>query len=142
MAVPALVPLIEEHTASPTVQAVFSDIRNTKQIDFVPAFWRALANQPELLAATWRQVKEVMHPESVGQTSSLDARTREIIAIAVSATNGCSYCMNSHTAALQKQGGNAALLGEIMRVVALFNATNALAEGFQIEPDVRPNFTT
>ena len=137
---PATVPLIEEAGASERVQAIFLDIRSTKSIDFVPAFWRVLANQPDLLESMWRQVKHAMHPEAVGRTSRLDARTRETIALAVSATNGCSYCVNSHSAALKKQGIDLETLGEIMSIVALFNATNALAEGFQIQPDVRPNF--
>lgn len=138
---PATVPLIEEAAATDRVQAIFNDIRTTKGIDFVPAFWRVLANQPDLLESIWQQVKRLMHPEAVGRVSALDARTREIIALAVSATNGCSYCVNSHTAALQKQGIDPATLGEVMSIVALFNSTNALAEGFQIAPDVRPQFS-
>ena len=136
----ATLPLIEESTASDQVQALFADIRTTKGLEFVPAFWRVLANQPDLLESIWQQVKRAMHPEAVGRVSRLDARTRETIALAVSATNGCPYCVNSHTAALQKQGVDVETLGEIMSIVALFNATNALAEGFQIEPDVRPSY--
>jgi AhpD family alkylhydroperoxidase len=137
---PATVPLIEEAHASERVKLVFQDIKATKGIDFIPAFWRVLANQPDLLESTWLQLKRVMHPEAMGRTSQLDARTREIIAVAVSATNGCAYCVNSHSAALKKLGVDIATLSEIMSIVALFNSTNALAEGFQIEPDVRPNF--
>src|SRR5262245_23046554 len=92
----ATVPLIDESSASGRVKAVFADIRTIKGIDFVPAFWRALANQPDLLEGTWQHLKRVMHPEAMGHTSRLDARTRETIAVAVSATNGCAYCVNSH----------------------------------------------
>ena len=79
-----------------------------------------------------------MHPEAVGRKSHLDAKTREIIALVVSASNGCAYCVNSHTAALKKQGINTEMLGEILAIAGLFNQTNALADGYQIEPDVLP----
>ena len=79
-----------------------------------------------------------MHPEAAGRASPLDAKTREIIALAVSATNGCPYCVNSHTAALHKLGVDPETLGEVMAIVGLFNMTNALANGYQVEPDVKP----
>ena len=79
-----------------------------------------------------------MHPEAVGRTSRLDPTTREIIALAVSATNACPYCINSHTAALRKLGVDLETLGEVMAIVGLFNMTNSLANGYQVEPDVRP----
>ena len=79
-----------------------------------------------------------MHPEAVGQVGKLDPKTREIIALAVSATNGCPYCINSHTAALRKLGIDEQTLGEVMAIVGLFNMTNALANGYQVEPDVLP----
>jgi AhpD family alkylhydroperoxidase len=134
----ATVRLVEEAAASGRVAEVFDDIRRTKGLDFVPAFWRALATSPELLESTWQMLKRTMHPEAVGRTARLDARTRETIALAVSATNGCSYCVNSHTAALKKLGVDSETLGEILQVAALFNATNSLADGLQVEPDVLP----
>jgi AhpD family alkylhydroperoxidase len=79
-----------------------------------------------------------MHPDQAGREPRLDARTREIIALAVSATNGCAYCINSHTTALVKQGTDPETLGEILAIAGLFNMTNALAEGYQVEPDVLP----
>lgn len=135
---PATVPLVEEREATGRVSAIFEDIKATKQIDFVPSFWRALASSPELLEATWSRLKAVMHPEAEGKSSRLDPLTREIIALAVSATNGCSYCIHSHTAAVRKLGLDAEGLGEVMAIVALFNTTNALADGYQVEPDVFP----
>jgi AhpD family alkylhydroperoxidase len=129
---------VNEDEATGLVREIYDDIRRTKGIDFVPNFWRVLATNPQHLAAVWSRLKEWMHPEAVGRTSLLDAKTREIIALAVSATNGCSYCVNSHSAALQKLGVDPATLGEVLAIAALFNSTNALAEGYQIEPDVRP----
>jgi uncharacterized peroxidase-related enzyme len=135
---PATVRLVEESEASPRVLTVFADIKATKRIDFVPAFWRVLATNPDHLEMTWSRLKAVMHPEASGKASKLDPLTREIIALAVSATNGCPYCVQSHTAAVRKLGLDVEGLGEVMAIVALFNATNAIAQGYQIEPDVFP----
>ncbi|ADB17158.1 alkylhydroperoxidase like protein, AhpD family [Pirellula staleyi DSM 6068] len=134
----ATVRLVDELGASGKVRQIFDDIKATKGIDRVPALWRALATAPDELELVWTSLKARMHPEAVGRESNLDAKTREIIALAVSATNGCSYCVNSHTAALRKQGVDQETLGEIMGIVSLFNSTNALAEGYQVEPDVFP----
>ena len=138
----ATVAPIDEVNASPRVAAVFNDIQQTKRLDFVPSFWRVLATNPDLLEMTWTRLKALMHPESVGRTSPLDAATREIIALAVSATNGCRYCVNSHTTAVRKLGLSVEALGEVLAIVALFNSTNALADGYQIEPDVLPPLET
>lgn len=134
----ATVRLVEEAEAQGRVAAVYEDIKATKGIDFVPNFWRTLATNPDYLELTWSRLKAVMHPEATGRSPRLDPLTREIIALAVSATNGCAYCVNSHTAAVLKLGLDVEALGEVMAVVALFNSTNAIAEGYQIEPDVFP----
>lgn len=134
----ATVAPIEESNASPRVTAIFDDIKQTKKIDFVPNFWRVLATNPDQLELIWTRLKALMHPEAAGRTSPLDPLTREIIALAVSATNGCRYCVNSHTAAVRKLGLSVEALGEVLAIVALFNSTNALADGYQIEPDVLP----
>lgn len=134
----ATVAPIEESNASTHVAAIFDDIKRTKQIDFVPNFWRVLATNPDQLELIWTRLKALMHPEAAGRTSPFDPVTREIIALAVSATNGCRYCVNSHTAAVRKLGLSVEALGEVLAIVALFNGTNALADGYQIEPDVLP----
>ncbi len=128
----------EELEATGRVAEIFADIRRTKNIDFVPRFWQVIATNPVQLEVVWTSLKSLMHPEAVGRVARLDPTTREIIALAVSATNGCPYCINSHTAALRKLGVDHETLGEIMAIVGLFNMTNALANGYQIEPDVRP----
>lgn len=129
---PATVAQVDEQSASARVRAIFDDIKQTKEIDFVPAFWRTLATHPPLLEDTWNRLKQVMAP------GRLDPLTKEIIALAVSATNGCAYCVNSHTAAVRRLGLDDESLGELHAVVALFNSTNALAEAYQIQPDVFP----
>jgi AhpD family alkylhydroperoxidase len=134
----ATVRLLEEREATGRTAEVFADIRATKNLDFVPNFWRALASNPTLLDMVWTNLKRLMHPEAVGRTSPLDAPMREMIALAVSATNGCSYCVNSHTTALRKLGLSAEAVGEVLAVAGLFNMTNSLADGLQVEPDVLP----
>ncbi|MGD9645779.1 MAG: carboxymuconolactone decarboxylase family protein [Pirellulales bacterium] len=124
--------MIDEQSATGRVREIYDDIKRTKQIDFVPNFWKTLAAHPPLLDDTWQRLKRVMAP------GALDARTKEMLAVAVSATNGCSYCINSHTAAANKLGMTPQMYGELLEVVALFNATNTLADAFQVRPDVFP----
>jgi AhpD family alkylhydroperoxidase len=129
---------LEESQAVGRVAAVFDDIKETKNIDFVPALWRTIATNPTQLEVVWTTLKTLMHPEAVGRNARLDPKTREMIALAVSATNGCPYCINSHTTALLKLGVDEETLGELMAIVGLFNMTNALANGYQVKPDVQP----
>jgi AhpD family alkylhydroperoxidase len=134
----ATVPPVPEERATGKVAAIYEDIKKTKNLSAVPNFWRVLATNPDHLELVWTRLKAIMHPEAAGRTSKLDAKTREIIALAVSATNGCPYCINSHTAALRKLGMDLETLGEVLAVVGLFNSTNALANAYQVEPDVLP----
>lgn len=129
---------VDERQATGRVAAIYADIKATKSIDFVPNFWKVLATNPAHLEVVWTRLKAIMHPEAEGRAGRLDPLTREIIALAVSATNGCAYCINSHTAAVRKLGLDAEALGEVMAVVGLFNSTNAIADGYQVEPDVLP----
>ncbi len=131
---------VSESGATGRVAEIFADIKRTKNIDFVPNMWRVLATNPLELELVWTKLKALMHPEATGRVPALEPRTREIIALAVSATNGCSYCVNSHTAALRKLGLTTEAIGEVLAIASLFNMTNALAEGYQIEPDVFPPF--
>ncbi len=128
----ATVGTVEYDQASPEVKAVYDDIMATRNIDRVPDFWRTVANHPPTLARLWEELKAVMAP------GRLDPLTKEMIAIAVSATNSCAYCVNSHTAAAMKRGMDREMLGELMAVVGLFNKTNKLADGYQVAPDVFP----
>lgn len=134
----ATVAPIAEAEATGKVASIYADIKATKKIDFVPNMWRVLATNADHLEMVWTRLKALMHPETVGRASRLDPTTREIIALAVSATNGCAYCVNSHTTALRKLGTDAETLGEVLAIVGLFNTTNSLADGYQIEPDILP----
>ncbi len=134
----ATVAPVSEEAATGKVAAVFADIKATKNITFVPNLWRVLATNPDHLELVWTRLKAIMHPEACGRASKLDPLVREIIALAVSATNGCAYCVNSHTAAVRKLGLDVEALGEVMAVVGLFNTTNSLADAYQIEPDILP----
>lgn len=115
--------------AEAEVREIYDDIMRTRGIDAVPNFWRTIASHPPLLRRTWQTLKEIMAP------GALDPLTKELIAVAVSATNGCEYCVRSHTAAARKQGMSEEMLGELMSVVGMFNETNRLVEGYQVEPD-------
>ena len=129
----ATVKLVPEDSTDPIVAEVFADIKVTKKIDFIPNIWRALATHPPHLQLCWTRLKAIMQPGK-----KIDLLTKEIIALAVSATNGCKYCINSHTAAVQKLGLDNEGLGEVLAVVGLFNQMNTLADAYQIEPDIRP----
>ena len=134
----ATVPPVSEAQATGKVAEIFADIRKTKNIDFVPNLWRVLATNPDHLELVWTRLKSLMHPEAAGRKPALDPLTREMIALAVSATNGCAYCINSHTAAVRKLGLSVEALGELMGIVGLFNSTNAVADGYQVVPDILP----
>ena len=127
----ALVTLIEYAQASAEVRSVYDDIMKTRKVDSVNNFWKAIAHDPALLRRTWAQVKEVMAP------GALDPLVKELVYIAVSATNGCEYCTYSHTASARKQGMSDAMLMELMAVVGLANATNRLVNGLRVDVDER-----
>jgi AhpD family alkylhydroperoxidase len=126
------VTLIEEAAADARVEAIYEDIKATKKIDRVPNFWKALAGTPDNLERFWNQAKAIMKP------GRLDLLTKEIIALAVSITNSCRYCINSHTAACQKLGLTTEHYGEFLAVVGLYNQFNKMADAFQVEPDILP----
>lgn len=134
----ATVKPVSEEEATGKIAEIFADIRTTKQIDFVPNLWRVLATNPDHLEMVWTRLRDLMHPEAAGRSFRLDPLTREIVALAVSVTNGCSYCINSHTAAVLKLGLDKDALGEVLAIVGLFNTTNALADGYQVKPDILP----
>ncbi|HKY96152.1 MAG TPA: carboxymuconolactone decarboxylase family protein [Kiloniellales bacterium] len=123
------VPLVSDEAASPEVGAVFDDIRATRKTDFINNFWRALAVHPPTLRRTWESVKQVMAP------GALDPLTKELLYIAVSATNGCSYCVHSHTASARAKGMSDAQLGELLAIVGMANETNKLVETLQVPVD-------
>jgi len=118
--------------ATGIVREVYDDIMATKGIATVPNFWRALAVNPEHLRATWQKLKQTM------AAGALDPLTKELIAIAVSVTNGCAYCINSHTASAVKLGMDTAMFSEVLAVVDVFNGTNRLANGYQVDVDFYP----
>jgi AhpD family alkylhydroperoxidase len=128
----ALVRLIEYADASPEVRSVYDDIMETRGVDWVNNFWKALANRPAELERVWQTVKQVMAP------GALDPLVKEMIYVAVSATNGCEYCTYSHTAGARKKGMTDAMFMELMAVVGLANETNRLANG--LRPPVDPQF--
>ena len=121
--------LIEYAEASADVRAVYDDIMATRKTDGVNNFWKAIAHNPVTLRRTWESVKQIMGP------GALDPLTKEMIYVAVSATNQCAYCIASHTAAARKAGMTDTMLAELLAVVGMANETNRLASGYQVEID-------
>jgi AhpD family alkylhydroperoxidase len=128
----AQVRLVQDKDASPEVKSVFDDIRTTRKTDYVNNIWRALAVHPPLLKRFWSQMKEVMVKDS-----RIDPLAKEFIYLAVSITNNCEYCINSHIAAARKRGMDDQTLAELVELVALANAGNRLTQGLQVEVDDR-----
>jgi AhpD family alkylhydroperoxidase len=126
-----MVQLIEYDDASAEVRAVYDDIMRTRGTDWINNFWKALANDPSTLRRTWESIKEVMAP------GALDPLTKELIYLAVSASNGCGYCIASHGAAAKKQGMTPEMLGELVAIVGMANETNSLANGYRVPVDER-----
>jgi AhpD family alkylhydroperoxidase len=120
---------VEYNAASKAVRAVFDDIKKSRKVDDVNNFWKYLARDPATLKRTWGSVKQIMAP------GALDPLTKEMIYLAVSATNGCGYCIASHTAAARKAGMSEAMFGEVMAVVGMANETNRLANGYRVPID-------
>ena len=120
-----IVPLIEYEQANEAVRAVYDDIMATRKVDWVNNFWKVLAHDPALLKRTWDTLREVMAP------GALDPLVKEMIYIAVSATNGCEYCTYSHTASAHAKGLSEAQLMELLAVVGMANETNRLANGLR-----------
>ena len=123
--------LVEYEDASPEVRAVYDDIMTTRQTDWINNFWKALAADPATLKRTWESIKQIMAP------GVLDPLVKELIYVAVSATNQCPYCIASHTAAARKAGMTNEMFGEVMAVVGMANETNRLASGYRVPVDER-----
>ncbi|MBD9372865.1 carboxymuconolactone decarboxylase family protein [Rhizobium sp. ARZ01] len=119
-----------ELETDPRVKAVFDDIRTTRKSDFINNMWLYLAFDPALLESTWREVKAVM-----ATPSALDPLVKEMLYIAVSVTNGCSYCVHSHTAAAKAKGMSPEQHAELLSIISLASKTNQLATGLQVPVD-------
>ena len=124
-------PPIADSAASAEVRAVFDDIRQTRETDYINNFWRALANDPVTLKRIWDGLKQVMAP------GALDPLTKEMIYLAVSITNGCAYCSHSHGAAAKSKGMTKEMFAELLAIVGMANQTNKLADGYRVPVDER-----
>ena len=120
---------IQESEANGKVKEIYDEIKSVRQITEVPNFWKSLANNPETLERTWSSLKQVM------KKGALDPVVKELIYIAVSVTNGCEYCIKSHSLAAKKKGATDEMLNEMIAVTGMANETNRLVEGYQVEVD-------
>ena len=120
---------ISENEATGKVKEVFDEIKSARKITEVPNFWKYLANDPNELERTWTSLKEIM------KKGALDPVTKELIYVAVSITNGCEYCIKSHSLAAKKKGATDEMLKEMFAVVGLANKNNKLVDSYQVEVD-------
>jgi AhpD family alkylhydroperoxidase len=123
----ALVPYVDDDGATGIVREVFDDIKSSRGLAEVPNFWRAIAHRPEYLQSEWSKLRTTL------ESGSIDRKVKEMIAVAVSATNNCDYCVRSHTDALRALGATDAEIVELMSVVDFFNGSNAVASGLKVE---------
>ena len=121
---------IEYAQAGPEVRAVYDDIKATRGVPDVNNFWKYLANDPKTLRRTWESIKEVMAPGG-----ALDPLVKEFVYLAVSVTNGCEYCITSHSAAARAKGMSDAMWAELLAVVGMANETGRLAQGWGVPVD-------
>lgn len=126
----SLVSIPEEGLATGEVATIFAEIRAAFGMPFVPNLFKVMAHRPEYLKASWERVKAIMGP------GLLDRKTKEMIAVAVSAANGCDYCTSAHAAALRQMGVGEGELVELMAVVDLFSGFNKMLEGLQVATDI------
>ena len=120
---------ISENESTGKVKEVFDEIKTVRKITEVPNFWKYLANDPNELERTWTSLKEIM------KKGALDPVTKELIYVAVSITNGCEYCIKSHSLAAKKKGASDEMLKEMFAVVGLANKNNKLVDSYQVEVD-------
>ena len=125
---PIFKPIIE-NDSSEKVKKIYEDIKKTRNITEIPNFWKMLANDPNELERTWGSLKEIM------KKGELDPVTKELIYVAVSITNGCEYCIKSHSLAAKKKGATDEMLKEMFAVVGLANKNNKLVDSYQVEVD-------
>ena len=122
--------LIHENEASPDVRAVYEDIKRHFDLDFVPSIFKALANNPPVLAQQWEGFKQA--------ESMWGKETLYLISLGIDVTNGCNYCINFDTSMLKQMGYDDAKIESLISFISGNNFYNIYAEGLQLEPDVTP----
>ena len=120
---------IDENKASSRVKKLFKRIKKERKINYIPNFWKTIANDPDTLERTWESLNQIM------KKGALDPLTKELIYIAVSMTNSCEYCIRSHSASAKKKGMSDKMLKELIAVVGMANETNRLVESYQVKVD-------
>ena len=120
---------IEYANASAEVRAVYDDIMATRKTDWVNNFWKVLAHDPATLRRVWANIKQVMGP------GAIDPLTKEMLYLAVSASNGCCYCIASHGAAARSKGMSEAQYSELLAIVGLASETNRMVTALDVQVD-------
>ena len=114
----------------PIIEDIYKDIKQTRNTSYIGNFWKYLAFDPNLLKNVWTDIKNIMVKESI-----IPNKTKEMIYMAVSITNNCSYCTHSHTAAAKKLGMTSEEHSEFLNIIALAAKTNQLVNGIQVPVD-------
>ena len=112
------------------IEDIYKDIKQTRNTSYIGNFWKYLAFDPNLLKNVWTDIKNIMVKESI-----IPNKTKEMIYMAVSITNNCSYCTHSHTAAAKKLGMTSEEHSEFLNVISLAAKTNQLVNSIQVPVD-------
>jgi len=89
-------PVPDEAELTPDLRGLFAKAR--ERLGFVPNVFRVYSFRPERLSAWFAHYRQLHEP-----SEQLTAADREMIAVIVSAANGCLYCLVAHGAALRRE---------------------------------------
>lgn len=101
---------------------------------------RTLGALPEAYQAMGRSgafLEGVLNLEQAAGRN-LDERTRQLIAVAVSAANGCGYCLHAHRALALKAGADEEQVSGALEVAAMMSAANTFNKAIGLQHDVTP----
>jgi len=129
----ALVSVVEESDATGKVKAVYEDIKKTLGIDFIPNMYKAMANNPEYLVASWDRIQATM-----SNNGKIDNKTKDIVAFIVSVMSGSDYCIGVYADALRNNGLDDEALTELFSIVDTYAGLNRLNIAWGVKPDKKP----
>jgi hypothetical protein len=136
---PGLLRPLSEDVAAGRVSEVFQEIhawaKDALGIDRVPALWLALGHHPVYLDALWRREQALMGDGRVTRFQ------KQCIGYAIAVNSVSPYMIEYYAIALRRGGLDEHGLLEVLAVVDYFNNLNTLADGMDIESDIKPYLT-
>ena len=129
----AFVKVVGESEATGKVKEIYEDIKKTLGIDFVPNMYKAMANKPEYLDATWKKVQAIMTKKG-----KLDSKTKDIIALTVSVMSGCDYCIGVYNETVKHAGLDDEALTELYSIIDTYSGLNRLNIAWGVKADEKP----